>query len=86
MGFWCHSFTARRERDHDVLFKGERDIATVVLAGWRIEPWRPTPEWSNPGRYTLTSPSGENCGTNETREGAAAYALRLMQTSAWWAK
>jgi len=88
MPFWCHSFAARRERDHAVLFKGQRDIAAAVLAGFRIV--EETTQIGNvpTGFHTLFSPSGENLGTNPTREGAASYAVGLMfeEYPPWWAR
>lgn len=77
MTFWVHSFRARRERDHAVCFKAQRDIAKAALAGWRFERI-PIPR---PYQYcyALWSPSGGMCGTNSTMAGAAAFALQEME-------
>jgi len=88
MPFFAHSFAARRERDYAVLFKGERDIAMAVLAGFTIVEETTKLGAIPTGFVTLYSPSGEDLGTNSTREAAASYAVSLMELRSppWWAR
>lgn len=76
MSFWCHSFAARRQQEEEAQRRAERRIATAVLAGFRIEPFDEKPWFEK--HYLLRGPSGEELGTNKTREGAAAFAMYLM--------
>lgn len=84
MTFWVHSFRARRERDYEVVCRGERDIAMAVLAGWRFvletklhdgQLWRTEALWRAFDQY------GNDHGTNNSREQAAAYALGTMEAT-----
>lgn len=81
MSFFCHSFAARRERDHAVVFAAERDIATAALAGFTIEPDVVEGIWT--GLYKTWSPSHEFLGYNASRIGAARYCLEVAGQARW---